>query len=263
MALARQLLAPHAIKRSHRWMIKPLMGYVFLKNTLDVHAPSVAALMRTIIRPVGAIIRSVRNRREIVKWEKAGKPVPPPHTIKIRNILRLASMYELDTLVETGTFYGDTIAATRRYFKRIYSIEIDERLYLKARDRFASDVNVEILLGDSSVVLSGLLPRLSGKTLFWLDGHFSGGETGRGEIETPILAELNHILMHRNVRPYVVIIDDAREFGKNPHYPDLGSFLPEIEVKFGTKPTVVDDSIVIVSEELGERPTAAPKAESF
>ena len=39
----------------------------------------------------------------------------------------------LDVLVETGTFEGDTIANVGELFSEVYSVELSEELYQKAR----------------------------------------------------------------------------------------------------------------------------------
>jgi hypothetical protein len=55
--------------------------------------------------------------------------------------------------------------------------------------------------------------------LFWLDGHYSGGPTGRGDSDTPIRAELATVLggPHR----HAVLVDDAHCFTGEGDYPTL------------------------------------------
>ncbi len=53
--------------------------------------------------------------------------------------------------------------------------------------------------------------------MFWLDGHYSAGFTAKGELETPILAELETIL--QNNLNHIILIDDARCFTGNNDYP--------------------------------------------
>ena len=50
-------------------------------------------------------------------------------------------------------------------------------------------------------------------------------------------------------RAYAIMIDDAREFGVSPDYPELATFLRQIELQFRTKPIVVDDAIVIIPDQ--------------
>ena len=128
-------------------------------------------------------------------------------------------MFRLNVLVETGTFSGETIAATRGYFTEIYSIELSPELHLLAKQRFAGVPRVHLLLGNSGEVLTEILRALPQKALFWLDAHYSGGSTARGPTDTPIIQELETILaLHEDS---VVLIDDARLFDGSNSYPTL------------------------------------------
>ena len=181
----------------------------------------------SIYTPLRNWINPRKQKKEFIEWEKHGKPIPPPHLAKQRIIKSFAEKYELGTFVETGTFYGDMVEAMKGYFDRIYSIELSNELYEKARKRFDRDKRIEIIHGDSGVQLGKLLERIDQPALFWLDGHYSAGETARGDNDTPIYEELTHIFSVPNSE-HVVIIDDARCFGTHPAYPainDLSDFI--------------------------------------
>lgn len=124
----------------------------------------------------------------------------------------LAQRFEADVFVETGTFYGDTTALAADIFAAVHSIELSEVLYQKARVRFADRPSVHLYQGDSASVLPELLKGLSGRVMFWLDGHYCGDASAcAGETETPILAELAAI-RDANLLESVVLIDDIRCF---------------------------------------------------
>jgi hypothetical protein len=53
--------------------------------------------------------------------------------------------------------------------------------------------------------------QLQEPALFWLDGHYSGVDTGKDELDTPVSAELEAIL-GSPVKGHVILIDDARCF---------------------------------------------------
>jgi hypothetical protein len=194
----------------------------------------------------GKVLNPIRSASEISGWQLNGRPVPPPHSIKVRNILCLADLFGIDVLIETGTFRGDMIAATKDRFKRIVSFEIFEPLAKSAKHRFQNDSNVEIILGDSANELPAILARTHSPAIFWLDGHYSGGGTGKGISETPVLSELAHIHRLREKFQDVIIIDDARAFGTEPDYPPLGRFLMDAENMFGRRPLVANDSIFLL-----------------
>ena len=83
-------------------------------------------------------------------------------------------------LIETGTFFGDMLAALRENFDSLMSIELDDALVKKAKQRFSDEPKIAILHGDSAHVISEVLASLHEPALFWLDGHFSGGVTAKG-----------------------------------------------------------------------------------
>jgi hypothetical protein len=135
-------------------------------------------------------------------------------------IREYAERYGLGTLLETGTYLGSTVKAVRGNFRRIYSIELDDTLHARARARFAAFPHITLLHGGSGEVLPGLLSRIGEPRLFWLDGHFSGGQTAKGRLATPIVAEMHAVLAHP-INGHVILVDDARAFGTLPDYPSL------------------------------------------
>jgi hypothetical protein len=138
----------------------------------------------------------------------------PRACVKASVIRHHAKTYGLRTLVETGTWRGDTIAAVADRFERCITIELSTELWREACARFRASPNVTCLHGDSGVVLPQVLAELRAPALFWLDAHASGGPTvdsGKG----PILDELRAILSHGE-RGHVVLIDDARGHALEP-----------------------------------------------
>ena len=166
-----------------------------------------------------------RDPRAIRDWRRRGSPLPPPPAVKQQVLLALAKRYSLRLFVETGTSFGDMVKAMIPHFDRIWTIELGDRLYAEAQEKFRDARNVELIHGDSGRELGRLIPKLNAPALFWLDAHYSGGPlrgatSARGEKDTPILEELDHILGAAEPR-HVVVIDDARLFGTDPAYPTL------------------------------------------
>lgn len=124
------------------------------------------------------------------------------------------------TFVETGTYLGQTVEVMRRLFAQVVSIEIDPALHAAAVSRFSRADNVTVLLGDAETVLPGVLDTLTKPAVFWLDGHWSGGITGKGLVADPIVTSLNQIAAHR-VKDHLILIDDARTFDGAEGSPDL------------------------------------------
>lgn len=134
----------------------------------------------------------------------------------VRSYLRT---YGISCFIETGTFVGDMVEAIRPLARQAYSIELQDHFYQVCRMRFLFRRNVQILKGDSGKILPTILENVRGPALFWLDGHYSGGDTAKGDLETPIMEELRAIRDH-GINTHVILIDDVRHFGQGD-YPKI------------------------------------------
>jgi hypothetical protein len=190
---------------------------------------------------------------QIRKWAAGNHQGPPPHAIKVQNLLTLADIFGINVLIETGTYRGHMIEATAHRFRQLYSIEVFEPLATAAKTRFARFPNVTVIHGDSSEVLPTILPDIDEPVLFWLDGHYSGVGTGKGIVDTPVKNEIRHILNLRKSHVDVVLIDDARCFDGSSGYPILSEFIEELADQFACAIHVADDAIIIL-------PANAPRA---
>jgi hypothetical protein len=132
----------------------------------------------------------------------------------------VGARFGIGVLIETGTFEGQMIESVKRDFSRICTIELDPDLSSRASEHFRDEGHITAFQGDSGQVLPRLLATLNEPALFWLDAHYSGGATARGDVETPIMTELAAIAAHASHREHVILIDDAREF-KGGAYPTI------------------------------------------
>lgn len=176
-----------------------------------------------MLKKIINIIKPLLPKNKImdeIKWRLKNKPVPPPHFIKQRIIKGYAKKFAIKEFIETGTYLGSTVEALKNVFNKIYSVEIDRVLFEKAQDRFINSSHIKILQGDSSKVLPSILEKLNTTALFYLDGHYSGGDSSKGDQNTPILRELELILNHK-IKNHVILIDDARCFTGKDDYPTL------------------------------------------
>jgi hypothetical protein len=113
--------------------------------------------------------------------------------------------------IETGTLNGGTTFALEPYFNKVYTIEYSEKYYTNTKSKYHGD-KIQFILGDSSVVFKSLLPTITDNCIFFLDGHWSGGDTGHSEKDCPLYEEIRHI--HELFKQEaIIIIDDARLFG--------------------------------------------------
>ncbi|MDR1718592.1 MAG: hypothetical protein LBR67_00515 [Dysgonamonadaceae bacterium] len=186
-----------------------------------------------------------RHRKQYIEWEKAGKPVPPPHLVKQLIIKEFQNKHHSEILVETGTYKGDMVRAQSETFPQIFTIELSDYLYRRAKKRFRHESHITVLQGDSGEVLHSLLPQLDKPTLFWLDGHYSGGITAKGKKECPIFEELDAI--YQSEKPHVLLIDDARLFeAQELDYPSLTELFNYISSRRNDAKIEIKDDVIIV-----------------
>lgn len=156
--------------------------------------------------------------------------------------------FSIDTFVETGTYGGGGVCNAMPQAKEIYSIEIDNERYLNARRQFARFSNVHIIHGDSGKVLPEIMPKFSGRCLFWLDAHY-GDDEAIGEPRTPIIDELKCVLKYPH--EFMILIDDARLYTGQGGWPALKTLKAIIlEYHPDCIVEVKDDIIVIIPNKM-------------
>jgi len=120
----------------------------------------------------------------------------------------LIERYDVRTIVETGTFRGDTTAALAEMVRGrgafVHSIERDVERWADASVRL-DDGPIGLHCGRSETVLPRILADADGPVLFYLDAHWP---------DSPVLAELAAIAEHAP-DPILVIHDVA-----NPDHGD-------------------------------------------
>jgi hypothetical protein len=187
--------------------------------------------------------------------------VIPPYEEKRNIIRRYKERFNLDVLVETGTFLGDTVEALKGDFKKLYSIELSQELAGKAAQRFAGQENIVIIQGNSGAVMKELLNKIDSPCLFWLDGHYSSEfflngtyiQTALGDKHTPVVEEVEAILASKHAKNHIILIDDARLFNGKNDYPDICS-LKELVHNFNSEAIVeVKRDIVRIEPRLPHR----------
>lgn len=149
-----------------------------------------------------------------VGWAKGNHSVgyraAAPREVKmaiLKNFSRPRSIW-----VESGTYRGETARYLARIGKKVHTIEPSPELFAQAK---LADLGSNVVLhqGLSEDVMPSVVEGLSGHVAFWLDGHFSAGETWQGPVDTPILVELSAIAsnLHR-FRSATIFVDDFRCF---------------------------------------------------
>ena len=116
--------------------------------------------------------------------------------------------------IETGTHYGQTLKNIKHKFLDIHSVELSNKLYQICKNTFQEDEHIKLYCGDSSILLSNIIQKIEDKAVFWLDGHFSGGDTAKGNKDCPLIEEIESI-NEKFKYESLIIIDDYRLFGTN------------------------------------------------
>jgi hypothetical protein len=135
-------------------------------------------------------------------------------------------------LIETGTFLGVTAARCARIFDRVLTIELDPELAERARAYLRRCPNVEVLEGDGARLLPQVIERDDVRdVVVFLDGHYSGGGTARGDVPEPAIMELQ-VLASRADRICGIVVDDFRLFGAKPGFPSKAELVAAAECGF-------------------------------
>ena len=186
------------------------------------------------------------NQEEYELWESNGSPVPPPHLAKQKVIEKYAKQYLCPTLIETGTYLGDTIYSQKDNFSNIISVELSQRFFKAAKTRFKKYSHIRICFGNSGELLSEIMPGITSRSLIWLDGHYSGRLTARGETESPVFKELDAIFKNNELL-HVILIDDARLFIGKRDYPTIDELEAFVKEHNGNYKLRTESDIIVIA----------------
>lgn len=146
----------------------------------------------------------------------------------------------LDVFVETGTYYGQTAKEMSSEFRKVYTIEKSEIMFKKASQNLKDISNITIINGDSREYLKDIIES-NDNILFFLDAHWSGGDTYGKKDECPIIEELKIIFNYP--KNYVILIDDARLFLAPPPRPHNYKNWPSIKDIFNVIPKTYNNIV--------------------
>ena len=141
-------------------------------------------------------------------------------------VLWLSKTFGITTFVETGTNRAETTVWAADHFKRVFTVEGYEPLYLKAVENFGQRANIKFLKGDSRDHIRSIANSLTEPAIFWLDAHWCGEHTFGKSDECPVVGELEEL--NRIPLQHMVLIDDARLFLAPPPAPHEASHWPDI-----------------------------------
>lgn len=170
---------------------------------------------------------------------------------------QIKDLFGVNIFIETGTFFGDTTIASSKVFENIYTVELSTHFYKKATDRFKNlgIANISLFNNNSIDFLSCIIPQIDQPMVIFLDAHYSGGITSKGDSNTPINRELDTIKLNRKC-DCVILIDDLRLFREESYdilpsspnygYPGLDLLLSKGQEIFSNLGFVVFGDILIM-----------------
>jgi hypothetical protein len=136
--------------------------------------------------------------------------VPGDLAVQLRDELGLVRA------VETGTYRGGTTRELAQMFPSVVTIELSPELHRDAVAEFEGIPAIRALQGDSALLLPDVADPAK-PTLWFLDGHWSGGPTAGKDAECPVLDEIAALAAGHDGD--CVLIDDARLFAAPPPPP--------------------------------------------
>lgn len=178
-------------------------------------------------------------------WLSGDPLVGPTARAKRRHLAMLLRDRGHRIFVEAGTYRGGTTAFFAKRAERVITVELHDGLYEAAKNRFAHSPNVTLIKGDALVEIPKAVAACESPPLVFLDGHFSGPGTARGEMVEP--AELTlRALAEVSPPGTTVVVDDMRLFGSRPSFPELDAVTAAARAAFpSAKIHAGIDSIVI------------------
>lgn len=161
-------------------------------------------------------------------------------------ILKLKETYDISNFIETGTYYGDTAYWASQVFEQVSTIEYSEEIYEQVTKKYSNIKNIKFSYGDTRDNLKDIVSTLNTPSLFWLDAHWSGGETYGESDECPLIEEVK--ILNSSEHNNFIFIDDARLFMSPPPSPHLVEQWPDITAVLDELNSVSNKYIVITED---------------
>lgn len=113
-----------------------------------------------------------------------------------QQFIELKYLFNIKTVIETGTCLGYTTLWLSQHFDKIYTIELNKKYVDIARDKFLLHSNITSIHGNSEDIIRHI--RIEGNAMFFLDAHWGNN--------CPLLGELYSI--HKlGIKPVIAIHD--------------------------------------------------------
>lgn len=135
-----------------------------------------------------------------------------------QEVLFLQNKLGLKVFVEGGTYTGGTAINASKVFDFIFTIEKSDQMYEVAKHNLSGIAEITLLKGDTREHIDSITQQ-NHNLLYWLDAHWSGGDTYGEDDECPLIGELGAIFKYN--KKCAILIDDARLFLATPPKPHV------------------------------------------
>jgi hypothetical protein len=125
----------------------------------------------------------------------------------------------LDVFFETGTYKGVSTRTAAKYFKDVYTFEINGPLFIESQNESLKHglLNAHHYFGNSYSLMSLIMQTDKRKAFFFLDAHQSGSDSSNnGQELVPLMQELEMINRLYPKQYGVVCVDDYRLWTTEP-----------------------------------------------
>jgi len=178
-------------------------------------------------------------------WKLRGEPIRSPHLVKQFTVREYAQRFGSRVLVETGTYYGEMVAAMKGGFDQVYSVEYDHGLAARAQAKFSRWPHIHIIEGDSQKAVPEIIQSLTQPALFWLDAGYYGWAGLQGDKQR-LTVELDSILRDNRFQ-HVILMDDARGLNGQNGAPTVPELKQRIEAEFPGRRVEVKHDIMRIT----------------
>jgi hypothetical protein len=97
-------------------------------------------------------------------------------------------------------YQGRTCFWVAAHFDKVFTIEIDPETSKTTAAKANCPKNIQFFIGNSRDVLPGIVRKLEGRSLFWLDGHWCNVTDYGKDTECPLLGELQALADLKDAR---------------------------------------------------------------
>ncbi len=136
----------------------------------------------------------------------------------LKNICKNSnSNFNIDNMIfyESGTYYGSTTLEMQPHFEYVITTEVSNNIFNNTHKHLSKFNNILHYNSPSEKLLPDIISKFINKQfIFFLDGHYSSGDTDFSNVHVPLLDELKHINQYY-INDGIIIIDDYNLFETN------------------------------------------------